>query len=126
MSEALTIITERVDDIPELAANIEKIGVAALMDEHFLTHGNWGWISLGRVCSGWLVHILSEADHRMNHVQSWTEKRRETLCSCLGEDVSAQDFMDVRLEIVLDALSEDESWAEFETALNRRTVRCTI
>ena len=126
MSEAFSITTERVDDIPVLAANIEKIGVVALVDEHFLTLGNWGGISLGRVCSGWLVHILSEADHRMNHVQPWAEKRGETLRGCLGGAVSAQDFMDVRLEIVLDALSEDESWAEFETALNRRTVRCTI
>ncbi|MFH1633732.1 MAG: DUF4277 domain-containing protein [Chloroflexota bacterium] len=123
MTEALTITTERVDDIPVLAANMEKMGVAALVDEHFLPHGNWGGISLGRVCSGWLVHILSEADHRMNHVQPWAEKRRETLRGSLGGDVSAQDFTDDRLEIALDALSDDEHWAGFETALNRRTVR---
>lgn len=123
MSEALTIITERVDDIPVLATNMEKIGVGALVDEHFVPHGNWGGISLGRVCSGWLVHILSEADHRMNHVQAWAEKRRETLWSCLGGDVSAQDFTDDRLEIALDELSDDVRWAGFETALNRRTVR---
>lgn len=123
MTEALTITTERVDDTPVLAANIEKMGIAKLMDEHFLPHGNWGGISLGRVCCGWLAHILSEADHRMNHVQPWAEKRRETLRGCFGEEVSAQDFTDDRLEIALDALSEDESWAEFETALNRRTVR---
>jgi transposase len=102
---------------------MEKIGVAALMDEHFVPHGNWGGISLGRVCSGWLVHILSEVDHRMNHVQAWAEKRRETLCSCLGGNVNAQDFTDDRLEIALDELSDNERWAGFETALNRRTVR---
>ncbi len=123
MTEALTITTERVDDIPVLAANMEKMGVAALVDEQFQPHGNWGGISLGRVCCGWLVHILSEADHRMNHVQPWAEKRGETLRGCFGGAVNAQDFTDDRLEIALDALSEDESWAEFETALNRRTVR---
>jgi transposase len=123
MSEAFTITTERVDDIPVLAANMEKMGIAGLVDEHFQAHGNWGGISLGGVCCGWLVHILSEADHRMNHVQPWAEKRGETLRGCFGGAVSAQDFTDDRLEIVLDGLSEDESWAEFETALNRRTVR---
>ena len=123
MTEALTITTERVDDIPVLAANMEKMGVAALVDEHFVPHGNWGGISLGRVCSGWLVHILSEADHRMNHVQPWAEKRCETLRGCFGGAVSARDFTDDRLEIALNALSEDERWAGFETALNRRTVR---
>lgn len=123
MTEALTITTERVDDIPVLAANMDKMDVAKLVDEHFQTHGNWGGISLGRVCCGWLMHILSEADHRMNHVQVWAEKRRDTLSSCLGRDVSAQDFTDDRLEIALDELSDDVRWAGFETALNRRTVR---
>ncbi len=123
MTEQLTLTTERVDDIPVLAANIEKMGIAALLNRYFTPHGNWQGISLGRVCSGWLTHILSEADHRMNHVQSWAEKRQETLRVCLGGDVSARDFTDDRLEIVLDALSDDERWAEFETALNRRTVR---
>jgi transposase len=123
MTEGLTITTERVDDIPVLAANMEKMGVAALVDEHFQPHGNWGGISLGQVCSGWLAHILSEADHRMNHVQPWAEKRCETLRGCFGAEVSDQDFTDDRLEIALDALSEDEGWAGFETALNRRTVR---
>ena len=122
MSEAFSIITERVDDIPVLAANMEKMGIATLVDEHFQPHGNWGGISLGQVCCGWLAHILSEADHRMNHVQPWAEKRGETLRGCFGGAVSAQDFTDDRLEIVLDGLSEDERWAEFETAFNRRTV----
>jgi transposase len=123
MAEQLTITTERVDDISVLTANMEKIGVKALVDEHFVTHGNWGGISLGGVCSGWLAHILSDADHRMNHVQALAEKRGETLRGCLSEAVCAQDFTDDRLEIVLDALSDDERWLGFERGLNRRTVR---
>ncbi len=123
MTEQLTITTERVDDIPVLTAKMDKMGIAALLDEHFSPHGNWQGISLGRVCSGWLTHVLSEADHRLNHVQPWAEKRQETLRVCLGADVRAQDFTDDRLEIALDQLSEDERWAGFETALNRRTVR---
>jgi hypothetical protein len=59
---------------------MEKIRAAALVDEHFVPHGNWGGVSLGGVCCGWLVHILSEGDHRMNHVQPQAEKRGETLC----------------------------------------------
>ena len=111
MSEAVTITTERVDDIPVLAANMEKMGIAALVDEHFEAHGNWGGISLGGVCCGWLVHILSEADHRMNHVQPWAEKHGETLRGCLGGAVSAQDFTEDRLEI-------EGGGGGVETALN--------
>jgi len=102
---------------------MDKMGIAALLDEHFALHGNWQGISLGRVSSGWLTHILSEADHRLNHVQAWAEKRQETLRGCLGTGVCAQDFTDDRLEIVLDALGDDEQWAGFEAALNRRTLR---
>ena len=59
----------------------------------------------------------------MNHVQFWVEKREETLRACLGAEVCTQDFTDDRLEIVLDELSDDKHWAEFEAALNGRTVR---
>ena len=33
---------ERPDDIPLLLAQMQKMDVAALLDEHFPTHGNWG------------------------------------------------------------------------------------
>jgi transposase len=119
MIEQLTVITERVDDIPVLVADMNRMGVAELVDEHFASHGNWQGISLGRVATGWLTHILSEGDHRLN----WAAKRRETLRGCLGPAAQPQDFSDDRLAIVLDRLSDDDSWVIFETALNRRTLR---
>jgi transposase len=72
---------------------------------------------------GWLTHILSQADHRLNQVQGWAAKRPETLRGCLGGAVRAEDFADDRLGLVLDALSDDHHWAEFETALNQRILR---
>ena len=123
MNTGLTIETERVDDIPVLVAEMDKMGITELVDEHFATHGNWQGINLGRVMTGWLAHVLSEADHRLNHVQNWAEKRPKTLQGCLGADVSGEDFTDDRLAIVLDKLSEDGNWSNFEAALNRRTLR---
>jgi hypothetical protein len=41
MSETLPIIGERFEDIPLLLAQLERIGLQALVDEHFPTHGNW-------------------------------------------------------------------------------------
>lgn len=99
------------------------MGLAELVDEHFAPHGNWQWLSPGKVLTGWLAHILSEADHRLNRVQDWAAKRIETLSGCLGGDVRALDFADDRLATGLDLLSEDQDWAEFETDLNRRTIR---
>jgi hypothetical protein len=40
MTEKLTIMSERVDDIPLLLAQLERMGVRSLLDEHFPTHGN--------------------------------------------------------------------------------------
>lgn len=123
MNTGLTIETERVDDIPVLIAEMNRMGVAELVNENFGTHGNWQGIDLGRVVTGWLAHVLSEADHRLNHVRNWAEKRPRTLQGCLGGDVSGVDFTDDRLALVLDKLSVDSDWSKFEAGLNQRTLR---
>jgi len=123
MTEQLTVTTERVDDIPVLTASMGRMGLAELLDEHFVAHGNWQGISPGEMLTGWLSHILSEADHRLNRVQDWAAKRLETLRGCLGVELCALDFSDDRLASGLDMLSDDEQWASFEAALNQRTLR---
>ncbi len=123
MAEQLTVTIERVDDIPVLIASMDRMGLAELADEYFRLHGNWRGISLGKVLTGWLAHILSEADHRLNRVQDWAAKRVETLRGCLDADLRDLDFTDDRLAISLEMLSDDQCWAQFETALNRRTLR---
>lgn len=123
MSEQLTMTTERVDDIPVLIASMDRIGLAELVDEYFVPHGNWQGLSLGKMLTGWLSHILSTADHRLNQVEDWAAKRIETLTGCLGEVVCRLDFTDDRLETGLDLLSQDEQWVQFERALNQRTIR---
>lgn len=123
MTEKLDVTTERVDDIPVLLTSLDRMGVAELVDAHFVTHGNWQGISLGKTITGWLVHILSEADHRLNRVQDWAAKRTQTLSGGLDAAVRALDFSDDRLALGLDLLSDDARWAEFETALNQRTIR---
>ena len=65
MNAELSITTERVDDIPILTASLERMGVAELIDEHFIVHGNWQGISPGKMMTGRLSHILSVAGHRL-------------------------------------------------------------
>jgi len=123
MTEELTVLTERVDDLPVLIASLEQLGLADLTDQHIRVHGNWQGLSPGPVLTGWLTHILSEADHRLNQVQEWAAQRLETLRGCLGVPVCAHDFTDDRLAWLLDALSDDTTWASLEGALNRQTLR---
>lgn len=123
MTEKLDVTTERVDDIPVLLASLDRMGLAELADAHFVVHGNWQGISPGKMFTGWLAHILSEADHRLNRVQDWAAKRIQTLGRGLDDSVRDLDFSDDRLATGLDLLSHDAHWAQFETALNQRTIR---
>ena len=71
----------------------------------------------------WLTHILSQADHRLNHVEPWAEKRLHTLRGCTGQLLHPLDGSDDRLALVLQALSDDARWSTFESALTQQLVR---
>src|SRR5258708_13730279 len=123
MRERLNVARERVDDMARLLAHSDKMGVPELLDNYFKPHGNWEGMSLGWTTAIWLTHILSEGDHRMNQVQGWAAHRVETLSICTGQQVTEQSFRDDRLALVLDALSQEQKWQQFETALNRQLIR---
>lgn len=123
MTETLTVLNERVDDIPLLLAQLERMDVPRLLDEHFPTHGNWADLGLGWVAGVWLTHILSEADHRLNQVQAWAARRLETLSRCTGMPMGALDFSDDRLANVLRILSDDGQWSAFESRLTQCLLR---
>jgi transposase len=123
MNEALTILKERVDDIPLLLAQMQRMGIAHLLDEHFPTHGNRAGLSLGMVTTIWLTHVLSEADHRMNRVRSRAERRLETVRGWSDIRLQVHDLADDRLADVLRHLSDDERWRAFEQELSGHLVR---
>src|SRR5215510_2843521 len=123
MNEIQSIITERVDDIPLLLEQMQRMGLPALFDEYFPTHGNWQGLSLGWVTTIWLSSILSRGDHRLVHVEPWAAKRLETLRTTTGQAVERLDFTDDRLEIVLRCLHDDTRWAALESVLNQHTLR---
>ena len=107
MNEALTIKTERVDDIPLLFAQIQRMGLVELLDRHFPRHGNREGLSLGWVTALWLTHVHAPADHRINRVQSWAEQRLETLRGCSDARLKGRDLGDDQLADVLRDLSDD-------------------
>ena len=117
------ISNERVDDIPLLLSQMQTLGLSELLDEHFAPHGNWQGLSLGKVVSGWLSYIISQGDHRLNQVEDWAESLSISLKACLSESLRPLDFSDDRLATVLDELSNDLAWEQFEGTLNSQTVR---
>src|SRR6266508_4470614 len=101
MTDMLTILTERVDDIPLLLAQMRRMNLPQLLDAHFLVHGNRQGLSFGWTTVIWLTHLLSHADHRMNRVQPWAERRLDTLRGCTGRPVQGLDLTDDRLSDIL-------------------------
>jgi transposase len=123
MNEIPNIITERVDDMPLLLEQMQRMGLPALFDHHFPTHGNWQGLSLGWVTTIWHSAIVSRGDHRLVHVEPWVAKRLWTLRATTGQAVERLDCTDDRLEIVLQRLHDDIRWAAFASALNQHPVR---
>ncbi|HSH80904.1 MAG TPA: hypothetical protein VLA19_20425 [Herpetosiphonaceae bacterium] len=123
MSETLTITTERVDDLPLLLTHLIQLGVPHLLDSYFRQHGNWQGLPACWVATVWLAHLLSEGDHRLNHVHPWAEQRLHTLHALLPHPLQPLDFTDDRLASVLRMLSNDAPWVGFERALTRATLR---
>jgi transposase len=106
-----------------LLAQLDRMGVQPLLDEQFSTHGNWVGLSLGGVTVLWLTPILSEADHRLNHVEPWAAQRLHTRQGSTGQRVHPLDLSDDRLAAVLEALRHDEPWQAFEGAFTQPLLR---
>ena len=118
------MITERVDDIPLLLAELEKSNLSNILSAHFPDHGNWQGADGGMVTALFLTYILSCADHRTSHVETWASERIHTLRLCTGRpNLSAKDLTDDRLGILLDKYSDTAAWHKFETAHNKNLIQ---
>lgn len=122
-AENLPVTNERVDDIPLLLAQLKEMRVPELLNESFPTHGNWQGLKLGHLVTVWLAFILSESNHRLSHLRTWTDAHGQTLAACLGLPLGATDVTDDRLAQALDYLNDQEGWRKFEDLLNRHTIR---
>ena len=118
-----SLTVERIDDLPLLLAQMERMGIRELLDRHFPVHGHWLGLSLGWTATLWLAHLLSEGDHRLNQVEPWAVAHLTTLRQCTGHCVDRLDLTDDRLAAVLRALADDYHWAALESALTGRLLR---
>jgi transposase len=123
MTPSPSLTVERIDDLPLLLAQLERMGIRELLDRHFPVHGHWLGLSLGWTATLWLAHLLSEGDHRLNQVEPWAVAHLTTLRQCTGQCVDRLDLTDDRLAAVLRALADDHHWAACEWALTRRLLR---
>ncbi len=57
MKEALSIETERTNDIPLLLTHMQHLQVAILLEKHVPTHGLRKGLSMGELTLVWLTHM---------------------------------------------------------------------
>src|SRR6266516_4719858 len=97
MTTSASLTVERIDDVPLLLAQMERMGIRELRDRHFRVHGHWLGLSLGWTATLWLTHLLSEGDHRLNQVEPWAVAHLTTLRACTGQSIDRLDLTDDRL-----------------------------
>jgi hypothetical protein len=70
-----------------------------------------------------VTHLVSEADHRLNHVEPWAAQPLQTLRGCTGQPIHPLALSDDRLAAVLEALSDPVRWPAFEEAFTQPVLR---
>src|SRR5215469_17251824 len=115
---------EVVADLPVLWATLERLDLPATLDRHFPTPRHWkGPLTPGEVLAVWLVFILSQGDHCLNHVEPWVAQHHGTLSALLGQTVRPVHFHDDRLADWLDRLCGGDAYSLLERDLNQQTLR---
>jgi transposase len=115
---------EVVADLPVLWATLQRLDLPATLDRIFPTPLHFKCLlSPGEVLSVWLLFVLSQADHCLNHVLPWVAQHQLTLSSLLGKSVLPIHFHDDRLADWLDRLAAGGAFATLEEYLNAHTIR---
>src|SRR5215467_11802893 len=123
-NEPRLLRVEAVADLPVLWATLQRLDLVAILDRHFPTPRHWkGPLTPGEVLAVWLLFLLSQGDHCLNHVQPWAAQHQRTLCALLGKDALPVNFHDDRLADCLSRLGRGASFPDLERDLNQQTIR---
>src|SRR6266404_3966671 len=123
-AEPRLLRVETVADLPVLWATLQRLDVPGLLDRHFPAPRHWrGPLTPGEVLSVWLLFVVSEGDHCLNHVEPWLAEHQGVLSALLGKPVQPRDVQDDRLADLLNRLGEGEVFAAVERDLNQHTLR---
>jgi transposase len=115
---------EVVADLPVLWAFFQRLDLIATLDRHFATPLHWkGPLTPGEVLAIWLLFLVSQGDHCLNHLQPWVAQHQGTLSALLGKCVLPTCAHDDRLADWLSRLGAGASFSVLEQDLNQQTIR---
>jgi transposase len=116
------IITERVDDVALLIAQMIRMGLPKVLDKHIYQRGcqrelSWGWTAtIG------LAYILTGGDHRKVSVEQYISGMPNTLSRVTGQAIEVLDFDDGRLSHLLRHLGKRKTWDAVGRDLNKQSI----
>jgi transposase len=123
-AEPRLLRVETVADLPVLWATLQRLDLPRLLDRHFPAPRLWrGPLTPGEVLSLWLLFVVSQGDHCLNHVEPWVAQHQGVLSALLGKPVQPSDAHDDRLADLLDHLGHGQTFAALERDLNQHTLR---
>jgi transposase len=123
-TEPRLLRVEVVADLPVLWATLQRLDLVAILARHFPAPANWkGPLTPGEVLAVWLLFLVSQGDHCLNHVGLWVAQHQGVLSSLLGKTVLPVHFHDDRLADWLTRLGASASFSVLERDLNQQTIR---
>src|ERR1700751_5980858 len=97
-SEPRLFRVQAVAALPVLWATLQRLDLVATLDRHFPAPANWkGPRSPGEALALWLLFLVSQGDHCLNHVEPWVADHHGTLSALLGKSVLPVHCHDDRL-----------------------------
>jgi transposase len=115
---------EVVADLPVLWETLKRLDLPASLDRRFPTPRHWkGPLTPGEILAVWLLFLLSQGDHCLNHVEPWVAQHHGTLSALLGKTVLPVDLHDDRLADWLNRLGSGDSYSVLERDLNQQAIR---
>jgi len=118
----LVIITERVDDVALLIAQMVKMGLPEILDRHIPRHWTQRGLSGGWTAVMWLAYIVTEGDHRKVAVETYLKGMHHTLSPLTAQVIEPLDFRDDRWSHLLKHLSQPAYWHQSEHDLHARSM----
>src|SRR3954468_20524524 len=115
---------EAVADLPVLWATFQRPDLPVILDRHFPAPPHWkGPLTPGDILAIWLLFLVSQGDHCLNHVERWVALHQGTLSALLGQPVLPRHLHDDRLADLLSRLSASAAFSALERDLNQQTIR---
>jgi transposase len=122
--EPALLKVEVVADLPVLWTILQRLDLSSIADKLYPTPLHWkGPLTPGDLLAIWLLFVISQGDHCLNHVQPWAAQHLGTLQSLLHKPIGPTDFHDDRLADLLTRLGTGDAFASLEQELNQQTIR---